>query len=584
MSSRIKEDIPGMSLKGRWYRWTLYTLLAVFAALPLAACGDGGTQAQNPNPTPNPAYQRVPYDVGLPPEAKNAPKVGDLPGDTMLNLNITFKTDDKVLEQLGGDKAKDGEEIDLSKKANEIGITDQEYEQLKQFFGVDDAKLELGKLHTNLKMQAKAAAVASLLQTKFVYKELKGRKFFAPEKDPMVPKFVSDKIVAITGLESYSKAPKQSATFQPLTPKSTKVADCNVPSSKLLVPEQVKAAYGFDPRWTGKGTIIYLPEFELYDKAGVQNYLDCVGYKGKFSTIDVGQPPTEVGLEATLDIEMVAGLAPEADIVVYQTENSGYAMENVFQQIIEDAAKTNKQPQMLSLSWGLAETNASRSQARAIAQQIKLLSTTHHMSVFVASGDCGAFDGGVYGNLEVDFPASTPYALGVGGTQLTVDGKGQRMNEIVWGNPSPDKAECKNDWGSGGGVSTVFEQPSWQKGDGVQNKYSNGGRQLPDIAAVADMLAVYYEGQWGGIGGTSAAAPIWAAAFATVNQALVANTGYFFFGPRTFYAVADDNAYHDVVEGNNQYYEAAQGWDYGTGMGTPDLEKLYTALEKQAKS
>jgi kumamolisin len=98
---------------------------------------------------------------------------------------------------------------------------------------------------------------------------------------------------------------------------------------------------------------------------------------------------------------------------------------------------------------------------------------------------------------------------------------------------------------------------------------------VPDLSAVADNLAVYFQGQWGAVGGTSAAAPIWAAGQALVNEDTIQRLSTFGYSPRLYYAVANRNAganaYFDVTSGNNLYYHATAGWDYPTGLGTPNL-------------
>src|SRR5207253_1374743 len=100
------------------------------------------------------------------------------------------------------------------------------------------------------------------------------------------------------------------------------------------------------------------------------------------------------------------------------------------------------------------------------------------MTVFVASGDCGAFTDRKFHSLSVAFPASDPWSTAVGGTVLSVDNSGNRANEAVWSNGS-NPFTCKNRWGSGGGLSVAYQRPSWQDASGVQNQYSNGHRQLP---------------------------------------------------------------------------------------------------------
>ena len=205
------------------------------------------------------------------------------------------------------------------------------------------------------------------------------------------------------------------------------------------------------------------------------------------------------------------------------------------------------------------------------------------MTVFVASGDCAAFADEHFGDLSVSFPASDPWAVAVGGTKLSVNDQHNRTNEAAW-SQFPNIFKCKNSWGSGGGNSSMFHRPDWQNANGVNNKYSKNVRQVPDLSAVADNLAVYFQGQWGAVGGTSAAAPIWAAGQALVNEDTIQHLRTFGYAPRLYYTVADENAggnaYFDVTSGNNLYYPATPGWDYPTGLGTPNLASFDQAVVK----
>jgi kumamolisin len=105
---------------------------------------------------------------------------------------------------------------------------------------------------------------------------------------------------------------------------------------------------------------------------------------------------------------------------------------------------------------------------------------------------------------------------------------------------------------------------------------------VPDVSAVAYALAVYFQGQWGAVGGTSAAAPIWAAGLALVNQGLMQQINKFRATPDIFYLVANRpgsmHPYYDVTRGNNLYYPATPGYDLATGLGTPNLPDFYLAL------
>jgi kumamolisin len=211
-----------------------------------------------------------------------------------------------------------------------------------------------------------------------------------------------------------------------------------------------------------------------------------------------------------------------------------------------------------------------------------MLYKSAHITTFVSSGDCGAFDGEQYGQLGVDFPANHPYVIGVGGTILSLNKTGGRADEVVWGNAKADKSKCKNSWGGGGGLSKVYKQPSWQTGSGVKNQYSTGYRQMPDVSGPADYLPIVFEQEWTYGGGTSAAAPIWAAGQVLVNQATIKNTRKYAFGPKIPYLLsAKTGKYHpyfDVTKGDNLYYKATSGWDYGSGFGVPNLADVYNVL------
>ncbi len=211
------------------------------------------------------------------------------------------------------------------------------------------------------------------------------------------------------------------------------------------------------------------------------------------------------------------------------------------------------------------------------------------MTSFVASGDCGPYDDGRYGKLSVDVPSAIPYVTSVGGTTLSFDQNGNRASEVTWANDQ-DKTVCKNRWGSGGGFSRFFKRPSWQQGRGVQNQYSNGSRQIPDVAAVATNIPIYLNGEWVPVGGTSAAAPIWAASLAVVNEALIRQTHYYVYGPQIFYIVASNSGkshpYYDVQQGKKLYYPTTAGWDFATGLGVPHLsefQKVVVQLIQKSK-
>ena len=558
------------------------SLLACLLFVPLlASCG---------GPT---ALQLVPVDLGIPAQALNSPVVGPLPDATELHVRVTFKVSDAVISKLN-QQIHPRQRSDLEKVANQIGIDDATYQKIKDFFNLSGVALSLSKLRTHLGIDAKASTFGKLFQTHFVIHNYNGRKFFAPATPPKLPNFLADSIDAITGLDNYSAASQHAFTLTQPAARTTEPRrpgqDC-YPLDGTLLPKEVAHAYGYDQLWShgwhGENMTVNLVEIDGFYSSDIQNYFDCINFQGHLSVVNVDGRPTEALGETALDIQMVAGLARSINIVDYQTDGNSNGdiwaqVNDILQQILNDNTNNANAGNVVSISLGAAEGDLTNNERIAIDQSLRLLTQVEHMRIFIASGDCGAFTTGVYRDLSVSFPASDPWATSVGGTILQVNGNANRANEVVWSDAS-NLARCKNQWGSGGGNSIVYTRPGWQQASGVSNQYSVGShRQLPDISAAAYALAVYFQGQWGAVGGTSAAAPIWAAGMALVNQGLIQQINKFTSSPQLFYVVAQGlpnlRPYYDVTRGNNLYYPATPGWDYATGLGTPNLWDFYYTL------
>jgi kumamolisin len=197
----------------------------------------------------------------------------------------------------------------------------------------------------------------------------------------------------------------------------------------------------------------------------------------------------------------------------------------------------------------------------------------HGITVVVAAGDNGASDGATDGRPHVDFPSSSPWALSVGGTSLVAAGNAI-ASERAWNSG-------ENGGATGGGVSDVFAQPDWQSNAGVPvRKDGSLGRGVPDVAAVADPQTGYtvlVDGQWTIIGGTAAAAPLWAGLVALLDQGVGHSLGY--LNPRLYAEIGPAQVLRPITEGNNGTvtlagYQAGAGWNPVAGWGSPDGEKL----------
>ncbi|MBV8669665.1 MAG: S8 family serine peptidase, partial [Candidatus Eremiobacteraeota bacterium] len=198
---------------------------------------------------------------------------------------------------------------------------------------------------------------------------------------------------------------------------------------------------------------------------------------------------------------------------------------------------------------------------------------------FVASGDSGAFENPNNfredGELTVSYPASDDHVIAVGGTTASSKSPSliARNREVAWG-------------GSGGGVSGKFGLPTWQVG--VAGLESTTHRNVPDVAFDADLntgreIVFTPPGSAQGafvFGGTSMAAPAWAAFLALVQQKRVA------IAKATLKPVAADlyaaskvaGNFVDITMGSNNFYPAKVGYDAVTGVGVPDEFKLWTYL------
>lgn len=273
--------------------------------------------------------------------------------------------------------------------------------------------------------------------------------------------------------------------------------------------------------------------------------------------------------EVMLDIEVAAAVAPKAQIVVYFAPNTDKGFLDAITLAIHD--QTHK-PSVISISWGGPE-NSWTPQAMTSFDQAFQAAAALGVSVCVAAGDAGSSDGETDGKAHVDFPASSPFVLGCGGTKLTASG-GAITTEVVW-NEGVSSA-------TGGGISDFFAPPAYQAAAGLppsSNDKQRKGRGVPDVAGDADPNTGYWvrvDGQEFAIGGTSAVAPLWAGLIALLNQRLGHCVG--FVNPLLYGSLATTGAVRDVSSGNNGAYSARTGWDPCTGLGCPNGSALASAL------
>ena len=344
-------------------------------------------------------------------------------------------------------------------------------------------------------------------------------------------------------------------------------------ASAAFTPPQLAQLYQFPAGLDGSGECIAIIELGGgYRSVDLKTYFAGLGLpapKVKTVGVDGGRNspsnPNGADGEVMLDIEVAAAVAPKARIVVYFAPNTDRGFLDAVSKAIHDS---KNKPSVISISWGGPESSWT-SQALTQFNQAFQSAAAVGVTVCAAAGDNGSADGVSDGKPHVDFPASSPYVLGCGGTRLVASGAAIG-SETVW-NENPNSA-------TGGGVSAAFPRPTYQNGVPAPASSANG-RGVPDVAGDADPATGYkvrVDGQDMVIGGTSAVAPLWAGLIALLNQKLKTPVG--FLNPLLYGTLARRGACRDVTVGNNGAFHAGAGWDACTGWGSPVGAKLLTGL------
>jgi hypothetical protein len=281
-------------------------------------------------------------------------------------------------------------------------------------------------------------------------------------------------------------------------------------------------------------------------------------------------------VETSLDVEWIHAMAPQAKIVLVEANSD--ADGDLFASV--DRARQYANVSVISMSWGGPEA----SNDQALYDQYLQTYPGHVNTTFIASsGDSGAYNP-LTGRKAVNYPAASPYVLGVGGTTLSVDATGNYISEVGWGNGT----QSISLGGSGGGTSRYIGKPSYQ--NSVKTPSTNH-RTVPDVASDADPASgvpvidtwdftLTAPTPWAQVGGTSLAGPLWAALIAITDQGRVLAgmktlDGFTQTLPMIYTAPVGD--FNDITQGNNGF-AAAAGYDLVTGRGTPVANLIASTL------
>lgn len=400
----------------------------------------------------------------------------------------------------------------------------------------------------------------------------------------------------------YYKGGRRARLFAHATTTSGGPAPCSAlaqdaQSNGGYTADEIAQAYNLGGYYqagdAGQGETIGLLELEPNLTSDIAAFQSCYGTSTtvNYTAVDGGAGTGAGSGEAALDIEQIISLAPRATIDVYQAPNTTTGLLDAYSAMVN-----NPSINVISTSWGLCEPGSG---AAVIDSENTLFQKAagEGKTVVAAAGDSGS-DDCQSGTLAVDDPASQPYVTGVGGTSLS--DFTQPALQTTWNDSLG---------AGGGGISAFWPMPSWQQDAasslGVLSSASGGPcgqssgycREVPDVSADADPNTGYWiihtdsAGQQAELyGGTSAAAPLWAAFTALANaSAACAGTALGDLNPLLYRAAGSDYAsrFFDITSGTNAdssygypggLYAAAAGYDMASGLGAPNGVTLGDAL------
>lgn len=402
-----------------------------------------------------------------------------------------------------------------------------------------------------------------------------GRVFYASSRQPAVPRAAADEVAGLGRILGY--LPYRES--RPIIPPR------DVPDGGLL-PKQLMRAYNAtaltDAGYTGKGITVVVFAFDGFDQVDMDRFAEWFDLP-RFTPQVVGGMPDRRSGEATMDLQVIHAIAPDAKLVLVNARSSvegdggfeklGRLWESIDQQFPGAIWS-------FSIGWGCDAlfTQADLAPARSALAAALQRGTT----AFDATGDLAGLEckgGHTWSDppspddVGVDAIASLPEMTAVGGTRLSTDADGGWLAEQSW-------YDVPLTQGTAGGASRLFARPAWQSVDAEAGPPES--RLVPDVSAVGDPFTgvkFVFGQQVRTGGGTSQAAPIWAGLAALIND-LYKTSGAQPLGDLNplLYEVAKGStepSFRDVHLGGNAVQAGGRpGYDMVTGLGTPNVENL----------
>jgi len=432
-------------------------------------------------------------------------------------------------------------------------------------------------------------------------------EFFAHAQPLPVPPELKEVARFVVGLAPVPlprpKLPADSQAPEPL---------CVTASDAGQFASTIARHYGVPPGLRGEGQCLGLLQLNGgFRPADLEAYFRELDIQPELVVVGENHPGQPLAdLEVTLDVELAAAICPKARLVTYLQNSRRHTIHDLWWLFATAITDTDNYPSVLSLSWSFVEgINISEHQAKCFGDLFTLAALLG-ITLCASTGDTGALvpigapetPTGASLLPATVFPASSPLVLGCGGTRLEFLQDGTTTEE-VWNQLSTSMSFQLSFWAkkvtmstgsSGGGISLFSPPPPYQEGAAVPPAITQDytapslravrkyGRGVPDVAAHADMQTgykIYFGGQWTLCGGTSAAAPLWAALILCLNEQLKTPVG--FIHPLLYkLQLGGQSVCRTITRGNNGGFEARPEllWNACTGLGSPDFEALSRAL------
>lgn len=511
--------------------------------------------------------------------------LGPADSDELLEITLLLRPQDRFgrrlhLHQQAHSTWRERTHLTHSEIAARHGIAPTDMERVERFARAND--LRIGNCHPVTRLitlSGPMAKISRLFDVDIQHYRHELGSFRAHKGAVHLPVELAYVVEGVFGLDT---APL-SIPHARLHPAHAKTGVPPNPDDVLhYTPPQLAEIYCFPKQTSGKGQCVALLEFAGgYNTQDLQTYFGRLGLKPP-SIVDVplaGASTSATGNlmldgEVTLDIEVLGAAAPAAELVIYYAPNTTDGWVRAIHEVVADDVR---KPSVLSISWGQVESQWPSQAVRAIEEALTTAALLG-ITVCASAGDHGSADGALQG-AHVSYPASSSFVLACGGTKLDAAGNVFK-DEVVWneiGNP-----DAVFPGATGGGISELFPVPAFQATADVPpsaNDNQTRGRGVPDVAANADPSSGYLvtvDGITTVSGGTSAAAPLWAALIARLNEALNSRVGLIH---PSLYRLQGGSAFRAITSGNNGAYQARAGWNPCTGWGTPLGDMLLDALQ-----